>query len=193
MTRFYHFYGTHGGAHEREVKHVPENKTTLAHNRIDLTGQRFGKLVAVEPAENVGGKTTWLCRCDCGKERIVKTKFLRNGKTRSCGCTEKPRGLQQMHYVDGTCIEMLESQTIRSNNTSGCTGVGFISSENKWRAEIMLQGKRHYLGRFHRKEDAIKAWRDAKERYHDEFVKSFGQSVERPSGENAYEEKISST
>lgn len=159
---------------------MPENKPKMHHSRIDLTGQHYGMLTVLKPAENINGKTAWLCRCDCGKERIVKTKFLRNGKTRSCGCGEKPKGLQQMHYIDGTCIEMLESRKIRSNNTSGCTGVCFDPSQNLWRAEIMLQGNRHYLGRFRRKEDAIKAWQDAKERYHGEFIEVFDRNLVRP-------------
>lgn len=168
-----------------------DKKPRQGYGRLDLTGQRFGVLTVLEPADNISGKTAWSCLCDCGTECIVKTKYLRNGKTRSCGCLEKPRGLQQMHYVDGTCIEMLESQTIRSNNTSGCTGVCFDPSKNLWRAEIMLQGKQHYLGRFRKKEDAIQARLDAKERYHDEFVKSFIKSIEHSGGENAYGKKLS--
>lgn len=152
---------------------MPENQATQNHNRIDLIGQRFGKLTVLEPAENINGKTAWLCRCDCGKERIAKTKFLRNGKTRSCGCSEKPRGLQQMHYLDGTCIEMLESRKIRRNNNSGCTGVCYDPSKKLWRAEIMLQGKRYYLGRYRRKEDAIRARECAREKYHDAFLNAF--------------------
>lgn len=54
--------------------------------RIDLTGQRFGKLTVLEPAENIGGRTTWRCRCDCGKETVVPTGRLRSGETKSCGC-----------------------------------------------------------------------------------------------------------
>lgn len=54
---------------------------------IDLTGQRFGRLVALSPADKHKGRTCWLCQCDCGKQAIVTTQQLRrtNG-TRSCGC-----------------------------------------------------------------------------------------------------------
>lgn len=153
----------------------------------NLIGQRFGMLTVLEPAEKINGKVAWRCVCDCGRERIVTTKHLRNGKTWNCGCSEKPRGLQQMHYIDGTCIEMLESEKIRSNNTSGTTGVCFDPSKNLWRAEIMLQGKRHYLGRYHKKEDAIKARLEAKEHYHNEFIRSFSENGE------SYEEKLPPT
>lgn len=54
---------------------------------LDLTGQRFGKLVAVEMCgKNEKGRTMWLCKCDCGNERKVLTYNLREGKTKSCGC-----------------------------------------------------------------------------------------------------------
>jgi hypothetical protein len=55
---------------------------------IDLTGQRFGRLVVVRRAENVGKQTTWLCRCDCDKATIVRADHLREGATKSCGCFE---------------------------------------------------------------------------------------------------------
>jgi hypothetical protein len=60
---------------------------------IDLTGQRFGRLVAIRRAEDYcppskprGGYPQWLCRCDCGKERVIKAGSLTKGATRSCGC-----------------------------------------------------------------------------------------------------------
>ena len=56
-------------------------------------GTRFGRLTIIRPAESVltGKKNpTWhrrsVCRCDCGRERIVRDSQLRNGKTTSCGC-----------------------------------------------------------------------------------------------------------
>ena len=60
----------------------------MSHSRkkLDLTGQRFGKLTVLAPAENVGSRTAWLCRCDCGRESVVKTYRLRSGHTSSCGC-----------------------------------------------------------------------------------------------------------
>ena len=85
--------------------------------KLDLTGQRFGKLTVLAPADNIGNRTAWLCRCDCGQEAVVKTCHLRCGHTTSCGCV--PR----INYVAGTCIELLRSKTVRRNNTSGVPGV----------------------------------------------------------------------
>lgn len=59
---------------------------------LDLTGQRFGRLVVLGPAEaHAAGvakvvRTAWLCRCDCGKEKAVTTHSLRTCGQRTCGC-----------------------------------------------------------------------------------------------------------
>ena len=55
----------------------------------DLTGQKFGKLTVIERAPNQGGRTAWLCKCDCGNEKIVISKSLKSGNTTSCGCYHK--------------------------------------------------------------------------------------------------------
>lgn len=53
----------------------------------DLTGQRFGKLTAIEPtAERRNGSVVWKCRCDCGSEKLVAAINLVVGNTKSCGC-----------------------------------------------------------------------------------------------------------
>ena len=53
---------------------------------LDLTGQRFGSLTAIRRGENKGKYTRWICKCDCGNETLVRTDYLRNGHTTSCGC-----------------------------------------------------------------------------------------------------------
>lgn len=136
--------------------------------RLDLTGQRFGRLTVLEPAENIGAMTAWLCRCDCGKELAVMTAHLRSGQT-SCGC--KPK----VTLVDGTCVELLRSKTIRSNNTSGVTGVEWVPRANKWKAVIFFKGRRYYLGCYEKFEDAVKARKRGEEEYHDKFLEEFAE------------------
>ena len=62
--------------------------------RIDLTNQRFGKLVAIKRVEdyispNGSHQSQWECKCDCGNEVIVVANSLRRGLTKSCGCLAK--------------------------------------------------------------------------------------------------------
>ena len=57
---------------------------------IDLTGKTFGRLTVIKRARNnKDGRTMWLCKCECGNERVVLGKCLRNGHTQSCGCLNK--------------------------------------------------------------------------------------------------------
>lgn len=54
---------------------------------IDITGERFNKLVVLKRLENEpNGVAKWLCRCDCGKETVVRGSNLKSGAVKSCGC-----------------------------------------------------------------------------------------------------------
>lgn len=55
---------------------------------IDLTGERFGKLLVLAKSERRGPKNQlrWTCRCDCGRQCDPYGYSLRNGATTSCGC-----------------------------------------------------------------------------------------------------------
>ena len=148
--------------------------------KLDLTGQRYGKLTVLAPAENVGGRTAWLCRCDCGREAVVKTIHLRSGHTKSCGCLyglDGPRPALGLTYIDGTCVEMLRAKTVRSNNTSGVPGVDWQPSKQRWRAAICFKGKRYYLGSYARFEDAVKARKRAEEDLHDSFLRDYARQA----------------
>lgn len=52
----------------------------------DLTGRVFGYLTVIRRAPNKGGRTCWLCRCECGKEKLATSRDLKAGKVKSCGC-----------------------------------------------------------------------------------------------------------
>lgn len=55
----------------------------------DLTGKTFDRLKVLSRAENMGGRTAWNCLCECGNLCVIKSKYLLNGDTRSCGCLAK--------------------------------------------------------------------------------------------------------
>ena len=59
---------------------------------IDITGKRFGKLIAVKPTKQKDGTNiVWEMKCDCGNTTYVSTANLGDGKrkTKSCGCLHK--------------------------------------------------------------------------------------------------------
>jgi len=65
---------------------------------IDLTGQRFGKLVAINLVVT-GRQRKWLCGCDCGREKVVASSNLRSGNSKACGYCYGPTsgGLRHGH------------------------------------------------------------------------------------------------
>jgi hypothetical protein len=55
-------------------------------SRIELTGQRFGRLEVKSYDGLRNAKAYWRCVCECGAEVFVRGELLRNGNTASCGC-----------------------------------------------------------------------------------------------------------
>lgn len=53
---------------------------------MDLAGQKFGMLCVIKRTENTTGKKHWICRCDCGREKLANTHDLLSGRVKSCGC-----------------------------------------------------------------------------------------------------------
>lgn len=60
-------------------------------NRIkDITGQRFGALVAIGiDFERDGRHLYWICDCDCGVRKSIRGAHLKAGRIRSCGCWQE--------------------------------------------------------------------------------------------------------
>ena len=63
---------------------------------IDLTGQKFGRLTVIKRAENKGIQVCWLCKCECGNEKVVNGNGLRRGGTKSCGCLQREQVGERM-------------------------------------------------------------------------------------------------
>lgn len=53
---------------------------------LNLTGQQFGMLTALEPMGSIKGRSYWAVECECGATELVQTSSLRSGNTQSCGC-----------------------------------------------------------------------------------------------------------
>lgn len=54
----------------------------------DITGKRFGKLIAIKPTQNRDpkGAIIWECSCDCGCTTYVSVRGLNDRDITSCGC-----------------------------------------------------------------------------------------------------------
>lgn len=123
----------------------------MANRLIDLTGQKYGRLLAVKRTVNDRfNQTRWICACDCGKEVIVSSGNLKKGNTRSCGClhipdligerfgkliviknVKRPQNLKNTEaYWECQCdcgnIVIVSARSLRSGNTKSC---GCLRSE----------------------------------------------------------------
>lgn len=80
----------------------------------DLSGQKFGRLTALEVDRNDKGKIYWLCKCDCGNSCTVLTNRLTSGHTKSCGCIEKEKigNLNKTHGKYRTRIYRIYQQMV---------------------------------------------------------------------------------
>lgn len=74
---------------------------------IDLTGERFGRLLIAERVGTKRGHALWRCKCDCGNYVSVPSNDLRSGNTHSCGCIHS---------------KQLSDRNKNNNIHGGCTG-----------------------------------------------------------------------
>lgn len=87
-------------------------KDQNAKSRIDLTGQRYGRLVVREMIFEQSKQTMVVCDCDCGKTIISYASYIKSGDTMSCGCLKKERASESntkdfTDYVSNYGVKML--------------------------------------------------------------------------------------
>lgn len=92
-------------------------------NRVkNLTGMRFGRLVVLDLDYRKNRKTYWMCQCDCGNIKSVRSDSLQDGSVRSCGCLHRETAAKQAnsihkHKQSGTRLyEIWQSMKSRCNN-----------------------------------------------------------------------------
>jgi hypothetical protein len=83
----------------------------MGRKQIDITKQKFGALTALkDTVKKKGGTYYWVCKCDCGKFKLVLSSYLRDGKVRSCGC-RKINDLKYKKFGDLIVIGLLKGRT----------------------------------------------------------------------------------
>ncbi len=122
------------GAHVRRLYKHGDALGGCAPKWIDLAGQRFGLLVAVNYAGlGSNGSALWFCKCDCGVEKAILSSSLRRGASRSCGCgiAARRRQIQTTHGASDTRLfsiwhgmrQRCRNTNIRSYKWYGARGI----------------------------------------------------------------------
>lgn len=79
------------------------NSTTISSQVKNLMGRSFGRLKVIKFAgRNKHRRATWLCQCECGREKVIGSNHLQMGQTKSCGC--RGRQGRRTHGMDGTQV-----------------------------------------------------------------------------------------
>lgn len=127
----------------------------------DLTGQRFGRLTVLHRVEPKSYPIYWVCQCDCGKIKNIRSSNLTQGLTKSCGCL-KNEDLIGQKFNRLTVVELLpdrdnfrkkiykcqcecgnyvnvRSSDLKSGNTKSC---GCLNTEKLHERGIDLIGKK---------------------------------------------------
>jgi hypothetical protein len=86
----------------------------------NLTGIRFGQLIAERRNGQRNNHALWICKCDCGKEVVVSSSHLRNGMTRSCGCLRRDRAAK-LNLSHGEAADLTTEYRAWGSMLSRCT------------------------------------------------------------------------
>ncbi|MBC2191631.1 hypothetical protein HCB44_04940 [Listeria sp. FSL L7-0229] len=167
----------------------------------DVAAKKFEKFIGVKKNRltiiaDTGNRTSdgqrmVLCQCECGEKREVVFAKFNNGDTKSCGCLALEKKMQKHSsersakvvatlkenniLVENTNIAVIARDTIMSTNKSGVTGVSYDKTRNRWVAQITFQGENKRLGRYIKKEDAIKARKEAEGKYFKPLIDKYSK------------------
>lgn len=113
----------------------------------DLTGQRFGKLLVIGFRGMFGcprKRAVWTCKCDCGRNHLVRSGPLLSGSATSCGCIRAEKNRRRSPLIEFNGQQKHQSEWEREF----CLGKGYLSQRLSagWTIERALtqpvQGKR---------------------------------------------------
>lgn len=124
---------------------------------VDLTGQRFGRLVAkvLTGWKDESHQAIWYCECDCGEPCFVHSGDLVSGNVGSCGCLR--RGLSKLEtyvkqYFDSGSVESFDRYDTEAkfedlrgvSNGKLSYDFGLYSADGNLECLIECQGMQHY-------------------------------------------------
>lgn len=76
-----------------------------------LINQKFSRLTVVAESDPINHRTAWLCVCDCGNTKIIKSEHLIDGTTKSCGCLNIEKRTARAKHMYSANIKYHPSKT----------------------------------------------------------------------------------
>ena len=83
--------------------------------KLDVTGEKYGRLTAIEPLQKLGKKTVWVFVCACGVVKSLQLEKVRDGRVSSCGCLRKELTAARS-ITHGNSVGRKQSRELKSYN-----------------------------------------------------------------------------
>ena len=113
----------------------------------DFLGRRFGRLVAIKDVGKHKGRYAWLCKCDCGNEKIITAHGLKDSPprkgTKSCGCLHKDTIREKFQKPQG---EVAFNQLL-NNYKASAKKRGLLFAITKAEFAVFTKENCYYCGR----------------------------------------------
>lgn len=140
----------------------------LKERRLDLTGQKFGKLTVLEQSFTKNGRIYWKCQCDCGSVPVdVAGTYLKNGTTSSCGCIKSKAEVLIKNLFTQMQIDFISEKTFKDLKSKSGTPLRFDFYLPKYNLCIEYQGEQHYNRHFKGEQGLIR------QQYNDELKRQY--------------------
>lgn len=115
---------------------------------MDITGQRFGLLIAIKPTEQraSNGSIIWECLCDCGNITYVSVGQLTRKHTLSCGCRHKSKWEMLINdFLIDLCVDFIPQKRFSDCiNSKGTDMLPFDFYLPHYNVIIEYDGEHHF-------------------------------------------------
>ena len=135
------------------------------YNIDDYVGKKINHLTLIKNLNKINKNYSKLAlfKCDCGNvKEIVFTQVL-NNEIKTCGCNQGNLSKNAKEKKRNSLIKRYSTKAIKSNKSTKICGISKIG--NRYRVRIQVDKKSKHIGYFDDIESAIKARKEAEEKY----------------------------
>lgn len=115
----------------------------MGKQKKNIIGETFGEWTVIgETNKTNRSGSYWLCKCDCGIERVVFNGTLRTGKSKSCGCSRLKDKRRDKYFnskyeiKDNGCWEWIGSRDRKGYSRFGIKTKAYRYSYEKFKGKI---------------------------------------------------------
>jgi len=111
-----------------------KRKVKMTRELIDLTGKRFGRLTVIKRSYPNGKnyRVKWLCKCDCGNEKIIASNHLIKNEIKSCGCLRVEKSRNNKHAYLGPGVSNMRSRIYIYKKSAKIRGYDYSLTEKQF-------------------------------------------------------------